>query len=260
MPAIAMTLLGLATFGLAAFGPAGNPLLATAAEELKLADSRAGLAKALDPGEAKDKALAGALKAYDLLLKRYPKDLKLVPRLRRRRAGLFKHAGRIEEAIAEHDRIVEGRARRKDKARALYDAAVLLRRADRPAEADRRLVRALEDYKDIAGVRAKALLARGEILCSKGKTREARRVWEELTRRCRDEAKTAIAGYDALALLALDEGDAKGARRWLERCVRCYGKRAERADRRGAFLSRQLGEMKAPARLAEVEAGGTKGG
>ena len=45
----------------------------------------------------------------------------------------------VEEAAAEHDRIVEGRARRKDRARALYDAAVLLRRLKRPKEAERRL-------------------------------------------------------------------------------------------------------------------------
>ncbi len=229
-------------------------LAAPVAEELKRVDVRADLARAMDPGPARDRAVDDALAAYRALLDRHERDLKLAPRLRRRRASLLKRVGRIEEAVAEHDRIVSGRGRRKDKARALYDAAELLRRLKLPDQAERRLAKALEDYRDIANVRAKALLARGEILREAGKTKQARRAWEELVRRCSDEAKTAIAGYDALAMLALDEGDPRRARRWLERCVRCYGKRAGKPDRYGAFLSRQLGEMRAPARLAEVEA------
>ena len=227
-------------------------LAASVAEELERVDTQAALARAMEPGPAREEAVETALAAYQELLDQNARDLKLVPRLRRRRASLLKRVGRLEDAVAEHDRIVGGR--RKDKARALYDAAELLRRLERPEEAERRLARALGDYRDIANVRAKALLARGEILRAAGKPGQARRCWEELVRRCRDEAKTAIAGYDALAMLALDEREPRRARRWLERCVRCYGKRAGKPDRYGAFLSRQLGEMKAPARLAEVEA------
>ena len=224
------------------------------AAELEKIDVQADLARVMEPGPLRAAAVDKVLAAYEAMLERHAKDLKLVPRLRRRRAGLLRRVGRLQEAAAEHDRIAEGRARRKDKARALYDAAVLMRRLERPKEAERRLARALSDYKDIAGVRAKALLARGEILRDAGNPREARRTWEVLVRRCRVEAKSAIAGYDALALLALDEKVTRRARRWLDRCVRCYGKRAGKPDRCGAFLSRQLGEMKAPARLAEVEA------
>ena len=74
-----------------------------------------------------------------------------------------------------------------------------------------------------------------------------------------DEMVTVSDASICQAMLALDEREPRRARRWLERCVRCYGKRAGKPDRYGAFLSRQLGEMKAPARLAEVEATMRKG-
>ncbi len=232
-------------------GGAGGP--ETPAEHaLAEADKLAALARAAAP-EARDTAVAKALAAYDGLLAAHGKDQKLAPRVRRHRATLLKAVGRPLDALAEHDAIVEGRARRKDKARALCDGASLLVQGGDLHAAERRLARAVEEFGDVASVRAQASLERGRLLRRTGRVRDAVACWRHVVERCRDEEKIAIEAYDELALLAIDEGDARGARRWLGACTDAFGKRAARDDKQGKFLSRQLGAMKAPQRLLEAE-------
>ncbi|MHC4548410.1 MAG: hypothetical protein ACYTEZ_06495 [Planctomycetota bacterium] len=213
------------------------------------ADRLAAHARALKKGCAKTKAVARALAAYAAVIAQRPKDAKLVPRVRRRRASLLKHAGRAKEALAEHDAIVEGRARRKDRARALYEGARLLERAADFAAAERRLRRALEDYRDVVRVRADAALGLGRVLEKMARPQEAERAYRYVVEHCRDEAKAAIAAYDALALLALRQEKPRQARRWLRVCFQRYEKRALRGDRYGAFVRRLLAEMQAPRKL-----------
>ena len=191
-----------------------------------------------------------ALEAYDALLKRYGKDLKLAPRLRRRKASLLKRAERPREALEEYDRIVTGRARRKDKARALYDGARLLEKAADFAGAEARLRRAMDDFGDIIRTRAKASLALGKLLESQARTKEAERAYRHVVEKCRDQAKASIAAYDALALLALKRERPREAHRWLRACTKRYEKRATRDDKYGVLVSRLLGEMRAPRALA----------
>lgn len=204
------------------------------------------------PDEKKAAAVERALKAYGGVIELRPKDMKLVPRVRRRRASLLKHAGRPRDALAEYDAILDGRARRKDRARALYDGARILERAQDLGAAERRLVRVFEDYKDITNVRAKAALLHGKILETTARPREAERAYRMVVKRCRDETKAVIRAYDALALLAVQEGRPRRARRWLRACVDRYEKRAARGDRYGRFVARLLKEMRAPAALAEA--------
>ncbi|MHC4930604.1 MAG: tetratricopeptide repeat protein [Planctomycetota bacterium] len=226
-------------------------LLANPEEEVKRADALAAQADSLE-GEERARAVDRALEAYRSILDRHPKDRRLIPRLRRRRATLLRREGRAKEAIAEHDAILRGRARRKDKARALYDGAILLERAGDFDGAEQRLRRALEEYPDITGTRAKASLARGRVLEAIGRPKEAKRAYRYVVERCWDEAKEAISAYDALALLAIREGRLDQARRWLKACTARYEKRASREDRYGGFLSRRLGAMKAPRELAAL--------
>ncbi len=232
-------------------GGAGGP--ATPAErELEEADKLAALARVAAP-EAREKAVEEALRSYDALLAAHGKDQKFAPRVRRHRATLLKGVDRPLDALKEHDAIVAGRARRKDKARALCDGAALLVRAGDLHGAERRLARAIDEYGDVANVRAEASLERGRLLCRTGRTRDAVACWLHVVERCRDEEKIAIEAYDELALLAIEEGDAREARKWLRACTDAFGKRAARDDKQGKFLSRQLGAMKAPQRLAGAE-------
>ncbi|MHC4163325.1 MAG: hypothetical protein ACYSUM_14445, partial [Planctomycetota bacterium] len=139
-------------------------LLLPLAPTLEEADRLAAEARALEKGPRKTRAIDRALAAYAGLLAERPKDLKLVPRLRRRRAALLKHVGRPRAALAEYDAVVSGRGRRKDKARALYDGAGLLERASDYGGAEKRLRRAIDDYGDVVRVRAKAAFALGRVL------------------------------------------------------------------------------------------------
>ncbi|MHC4973763.1 MAG: hypothetical protein ACYTG3_15670 [Planctomycetota bacterium] len=223
--------------------------LLPAAPTLEEADRLAAQARALDEGPQRSRAVDQALAAYAALIEKNPKDLKLVPRLRRRRAALLKHAGRPRAALAEYDAIVSGRARRKDKARALYDGARLLERAGDYGGAEKRLRRAIDDYGDVVRTRAKAALLLGQVFEKMARPREAERAYKYVVARCRDEAEPAIAAYDALALLAIRQKKPRVARRWLRECFAQYEKRATRGDRYGAFVSRLLGEMRAPAAL-----------
>ena len=73
-----------------------------------------------------------------------------------------------------------------------------------------------------------------------------------MVEKCRDEAEAVIAAYDALALLAIAGKDVREAHRWLRECRGRFEKRAARGDRYGAFVSRLLAGMKAPAALARA--------
>jgi tetratricopeptide (TPR) repeat protein len=220
------------------------------APTLEEADRLAAKARAAKGGPEKDHAVERALAAYAAILADRPKDLKLVPRVRRRRAALLKHAGRPRAALAEYDAVVSGRGRRKDKAGALYDGARLLERGGDFGAAEKRLRRAIEDYGDVVRVRAKAALLLGRVLEKMARPKEAERAYRYVVARCRDEAEPAIAAYDALALLAIRRGKPRVARRWLRECFSRYEKRATRGDRYGAFVSRLLGDMRAPTALA----------
>ena len=241
------------------FGPRPARDKRSIEERLKDADFLAAQARQ-ERGAAKDAACSRALEAFAEILRLKPKDYRLAARVRRRRASLLRSAGRMREALAEQDAIVEGKARRKDRARALYDGALLLRALGDAAGTERRLNQVLERYRDIQPIRAKTLMERGDLMMERGRPDYARAAWREVVDKCPDEEKQAIAAFDRLALQAVDEGDTRRARRWLQRCVETYGKRAARGDRTGAFLSRQLGAMRAPARLAEATARKKSGG
>jgi len=228
---------------------------------LERADLLAATARAERVVARKARAVATALAAYDALIAARPKDRKLVPRLRRRRAGLLVHAKRLRAALTEHDRTLLGPARRKDRARALHDGAVLLARLKEPDEAEARYARVLDEYPDIVRMRAQASLARGRIRQAQGDPKGAERCFRHVVEKCRDETKAVIGAYDALALLEIERGRCDHARRWLERCTRRYAKQATRDDRTGRFVARLLGEMKAPAALAAPDSkGGAAGG
>jgi tetratricopeptide (TPR) repeat protein len=224
-------------------------LLLLLAPTLEEADRLAAEARALEKGPGKARAVDAALAAYAAILADRPKDLKLVPRLRRRRAALLKHAGRPRAALAEYDALVAGRGRRKDKAGALYDGARLLERAREFAGAEKRLRRAIDDYGDVVRVRAKAAFLLGQVLEKTARPTEAERAYRFVVARCRDETEPVIASYDALALLAIRQQKPRVARRWLRECFARYEKRATRGDKYGAFVGRLLGEMRAPAAL-----------
>jgi tetratricopeptide (TPR) repeat protein len=226
-------------------------------EALTAADKLAAQARALEPphrGPAVERALA----AYEAVVKAHPKDRRLVPRVRRRKATLLRQEKRFNEALAEHDAIVAGRARRKDKARAIYDGASLLEKSGALQPSEERYAQAVKEYPDIDYVRAKASLARGRVLVRLQRGKEAEACWRHVVDRCGDHAKVAIDAYDRLALLAIARGDPKRARRWIYACVRRYEKRASRGDRYGAFLSRLMGDMKSPHKLTEALAEASK--
>jgi tetratricopeptide (TPR) repeat protein len=163
--------------------------LLPAAPTLEEADRLAAQARALDEGPQRSRAVDQALAAYAALIEKNPKDLKLVPRLRRRRAALLKHAGRPRAALAEYDAIVSGRARRKDKARALYDGARLLERAGDYGGAEKRLRRAIDDYGDVVRTRAKAALLLGQVFEKMARPREAERAYKYVVARCRPSGR-----------------------------------------------------------------------
>ena len=115
-------------------GPPADPAL-------DAADALAARARAeIDAGK-RAAAVEVALQAYAALVAARPKDRRFVPLVRRRRASLLKREKRYAEALAEHDAIVAGRSRRKDRARALFDGAALLERLDKPEEAAARYAR-----------------------------------------------------------------------------------------------------------------------
>lgn len=223
-------------------------------DALAAADALAKKARAAEDPAEKSRRADRALEAYAALIEERPKDLKLVPRLRRRRASLLRHLGRNGAALREYDAIVAGRARRKDKARALVDGAKLLERAGDLAGAEKRLARVLDEYRSIVRTRADAAWRRGRVLEAMGREREAERAYRFVVAKCRDQVKPAIAAYDALALLALRAGKPAHAHRWLRRCRAEYEKRAARGDRFGAYVGRLLGDMKAPRELGKAEA------
>jgi tetratricopeptide (TPR) repeat protein len=227
-------------------------LLATPFEEaLAKADALAAAAKAAPP-EQQPKAMAEALAAYAKAIDLVPRDQKLVPRVRRRRAALLQRAARPQEAIREHDLIVTGRSRRKDKARALLDGALLLEKGGDFVAAEARLARALDEYGDDVRLRARAALVRGRVLERMARPRDAERVYRFIVEKCRDEAEAVISAYDALALLAVARKDVREAHRWLRECRDRFEKRSTRGDRYGAFVGRLLADMKAPAALARA--------
>jgi tetratricopeptide (TPR) repeat protein len=227
-------------------------LLSTPVEEaLAKADALAAAAKAAPP-EQQAKAVDEALASYDRVIAMRPKDEKLVPRVRRRRATLLKLAGRPKEALLEHDRIVSGRARRKDKARALLDGALLLEKGGDFAAAEARLARVLDEYGDDVRACAESALVRGRVLEKMARPADAAKSYRFIVEKCRDEAEAVISAYDALALLAIARKDVREAQRWLRECRDRYEKRATRGDRYGAFVSRLLAGMKAPQALAQA--------
>ncbi len=226
-------------------------LLAPVDEALAKADALAAAAKAAPP-ERQAKAVDEALAAYDAVIAMRPKDDKLVPRVRRRRATLLKFAGRPKEAIAEHDRIVSGPARRKDKARALCDGALLLEKGADFAAAEARLRRVLEEYKEDVRAGAAAAIARGRVLEKMARPEDAAKCYRFVVEKCRDEVEAMINSYDALALLAIAGKDTREAQRWLRECRDRFEKRSLRGDRYGAFVGRLLAAMKAPAALAQA--------
>jgi tetratricopeptide (TPR) repeat protein len=231
-------------------------LLGTPVEDaLEKADKLAAAAKAA-PAERQAKAVDEALAAYDAVIELRPKDEKLVPRVRRHRATLLRFAGRPKEALEEYDKIVEGRARRKDKARALRDGAALLEKGGDFAAAEARLARVLDEYGDDVRERAEAALARGRVLEKMARPEDAAKSYRFVIEKCRDEAEAVIASYDALALLAIARKDLAEARRWLRDCRQQFEKRAARGDRYGQFVGRLLAGMKAPLALAKALAEG----
>ena len=220
--------------------------------ELAAADKIAAAARAETDIARRARGVEAALAAYDGVLRAHAKDRRLVPLVRRRRASLLLREKRVREALEEHDHIVTGRARRKDKARALVDGAALLVRMKRFEEAEKRYRRAIAEYPDLVATRAKALVARGRVLERLGRDDDAERDYRAVVRRCRSEAKYAIAAYDRLALLEIRRKRPRHARRWLYRCVGEFEPRAARGDRYGAYLSRLLGDMRAPRELTKA--------
>jgi tetratricopeptide (TPR) repeat protein len=228
-------------------------LLATPFDEaLAKADALAKAARAVPDEKPAEKArqVDAALAAYAAALRLKEKDPKLAPRVRRRRASLLKHAGRPRDALKEYDAIVIGRARRKDKARALYDGARLLERAGDARAAEARLRRAIDEFGDDIRTRALASLALGRLCRAQNRLREAERAFRHVVERCRDQAKACVEAYDELALLELARGRRPRARAWLRACMRRFEKRAARDDRYGRFVGRLLADMKAPRALA----------
>ena len=223
-------------------------------EGVKKADALAARAGTIPADKQPDehrKAVDSALRAYDALIAKKPKDRRFVPRVRRRKATLLKREKRLSEALAEYEAIVSGRARRRDKARANYEAARLLP----PKLACKRLAAVMSGYPDLTSVVAQAGVLRGRLLEGLQLLVDAERAYRFVIDRCADEPKYAIDAYDRLALLCIACGDSVHARTWLRACVRRYVKRASRGDRYGAYLSRLLGDMRAPRALNEAAAG-----
>jgi hypothetical protein len=206
-------------------------------------------AAAAAPEKEKPAAVERALAAYGAILSEWPKDRKGVPKARRRRAALLRSVGRISEAVSEHDLIVEGRASRYDRARALLDGAVLLAGAGDLSKAAKRCARARERFGDEDSIAVRAALLQGRCFEKMTKPGVAARIYREVTERHRHRVKEAIEAYDRLALLALARKDTRRARRWLTTCMSRYGKKAVRKDRFGRYVARLLGDMKAPGRL-----------
>lgn len=235
------------------------------AEELAACDALAAAARTCDE-KARADAVARALDGYAAFLGAHDKDPELVPRVRRRRASLLSFACRPLEALAEHDAILAGPSSRRDRARALLDGAQLLARGKDFAAAEQRAARVEAEFGDETEICGQASLARGRWLEGLHREKEAETCYRSVVDRCGDEPKLSIAAYDALALLALSGGEVGQARHWLKTCTERFEKRAAKGDRFGTFLSRLLGEMKAPAALAKAQTappakeGGAAGG
>jgi tetratricopeptide (TPR) repeat protein len=222
------------------------------ARRLGQADELAARARAAEPAQ-KEQAVEAALEAYAALLALRPKDREWVPKVRRRRAALLKRAGRVRAALAEHDAILRGPAQRRDRARALRDGARVLQKGGDFTAAVKRCRRVVEEFGDIGSVAAEACLLEGRCHEAMARAQRAGRAYRVVVERYHAEAKHGIAAYDALALLAIEARNPVQAGRWLQACAERYGKRAARKDKRGQYLGRLLGEMKAPARLAAAE-------
>ena len=227
------------------------------AHPLEAADSLAARARAIkgkteENERARSAAIQAALDAYAGALRNHAKDVKLAPKIHRRRAALLVSAGRLPEALAEHDAIPKGRARRRDCARALFEGAAVLERMKQPAAAVARLSQVLGRYSDVSRMRARAALRKGVLLEAMGRPKAAGESYRLVVKKCRAQEKEAIEAFDALAVLALRSGKRKQAQRWIDACLRTYSKRAVRGDKKGAFLGRQLGAMKAPVMLAKA--------
>ena len=204
---------------------------ATAPPELDEIDRWASEARAEKDPQRKRTLMRRALDAYEERIALRPKDRKLVPRLRRKRAGLLKACGEHERALAEYQRLADGPSRRKDRARAWREAGELAVRMNQTAAARTYLRRVLDDYGDIVAERARALLALGALHEKAGEHKQATRCWKAILDRCRDEVKEVVGAYDRLALQAIRAGDPKTARRWLERCTKRFEKRATKRRR-----------------------------
>lgn len=203
---------------------------------------------------ARNVAVQAALGAYERAFRMHHKDAKLAPKIRRSRASLLVSARRYPEALAEHDAIVKGRGRRKDRARALFDGAVVLERMKQLEPAIARLTSALDRYPDVSRMRARSALRKGSLLEKVGRPDAARDAYRLVVKKCRAQEKEAIEAFDALAVLELRSENVKQAQRWVDACLKTYAKRATRGDKKGAFLGRQIGEMKAPAMIARAAA------
>ncbi len=251
-------LLALAVLLLAVAAPsvAAKPKSARSSKAvptIEEADALAAKARAEQDEARKKKAVREALAAYRRIIDDRPKDQKLVPRVRRRRASLLKHAGRVCDALHEYTLIVQGRARRKDKARALRDLGKLLERAGDLPRAERYLKRALEDYSDQVRIRAECLLLLGKVKEQQNRPDVARTAYQLVIKKCKDHVKPAIEAYDRLALIELRAGRPDRARKWLRRCTNQYEKRATRDDKFGRYVANLLGKMKSPRAIAKAE-------
>jgi len=233
------------------------PLPDEAAKPLDAADLLAARARAIkgktkENERARSTATQAALNAYAAALRVHGKDAKLAPKIHRRRAALLVSGGRLAEALAEHDAIPKGRSRRRDCARALFEGAAVLERMKQPAAAVSRLSQVLDRYSDVSRMRARAALRKGVLLEALGRPTAAGEAYRLVVKRCRAQEKEAIEAFDALAVLAIRSGNAKQAQRWIDACLRTYSKRATRGDKKGAFLGRQIGAMKAPLMIAKA--------
>jgi len=228
-------------------------LLVAATPQESAMDAARELARAASaaPEETRAVLFQKTLDAYGAILERWPKDRKLIPKVRRRRAKLFQELGKVRDAIAEHDEVVNGRFSRYDRARALLEGAKIADKAGQAYAAALRCKQARERFGDEGSIVSKALLLEASCFEKMSRPKRAARLYAELVDKHSDRAKEAVAAYDALALMEIRAGRFDRARRWLRRCTKRYEKRAARCDRWGLHVGRLLGDMKAPRTLAE---------
>ncbi|MEE8106179.1 MAG: hypothetical protein V3T86_11655 [Planctomycetota bacterium] len=226
-------------------------LAATPQEDAMDAARELARAASAAPEETRAVLFQKTLDAYGAILKRWPKDRELIPKVRRRRAKVLQQLGKVREAIAEHDAVVTGRFSRYDRARALLEGAKIADKAGQAHVAALRCKQARERFGDEGSIISKALLLEAACFQKMSRPKQATRLYAELVDKHSDRAKEAVAAYDALALMEIDAGRLDRARRWLRRCAKRYEKRAARGDRWGLHVGRLLGDMKAPRALAE---------